>query len=241
MKWNCKYCRFDTSNQQILIRHYKLKHGHYARSCPLPCIHQDCPCNFKTEIALKRHLTQHRKSFHDTVNACLKCDHCNFLEPCNVKQYFSHLRIHFDNNETVQCPFQDCSFKSVVHSSFKSHRSRKHCFSTTENFRPELITNHAAHVCASIGDTETGDISDLDVLTLNCASGGDDSLEESLKHKLASLFLRMQTILHVSKAATQEIVEELCTIGSVSSELTKKAIKTVLLKNNCTLEDSSRP
>lgn len=108
MKWNCKYCRFESSNQ-LILRHYKLKHEHYARIFPLPCIHQDCPCTFKTEIALKKHLTQHRRNVHETVTACIKCDLCHFSEPCNVKQYFSRLRSHFNNKDYMQEEIQKIS------------------------------------------------------------------------------------------------------------------------------------
>lgn len=41
-----------------------------------------------------------------------------------------------------------------------------------------------------------------------------------MKHRLASLFLCMEAILHVSKTAIQEIVEELVSIGTVEQYLT---------------------
>ncbi|KAF3842313.1 hypothetical protein F7725_024264, partial [Dissostichus mawsoni] len=59
MKWKCKFCTFSSANQRSIIRHYKLKHGHYGRYCPLPCIYSDCVCSFKTQVALKNHLLKH--------------------------------------------------------------------------------------------------------------------------------------------------------------------------------------
>ncbi|XP_041666873.1 nuclear factor 7, brain-like isoform X2 [Cheilinus undulatus] len=41
-KWSCKCCSFSSPNKHTLIVHYKLKHCHQARNCPLPCVYADC-------------------------------------------------------------------------------------------------------------------------------------------------------------------------------------------------------
>lgn len=55
-----------------------------------------------------------------------------------------------------------------------------------------------------------------------------DNLRAQLQHNLASLFLKMQTVLHVSDMATQEIIEHLSQIFSLTQPLIKKTIKEVL-------------
>lgn len=64
----------------------------------------------------------------------------------------------------------------------------------------------------------------------------EDVNGESIKHRLASLFLHMQQILHVSKSATQEIDESLYDIGTLAGECTKKSIENVLREHNCNYE-----
>jgi len=45
----------------------------------------------------------------------------------------------------------------------------------------------------------------------------------------------MHTTLHVSKATTQEIVNELCSVYSIVQEFTPRIIESVLVKQNCLL------
>lgn len=63
-----------------------------------------------------------------------------------------------------------------------------------------------------------------------------EDVNEESKRRLASLFLRMQTILHVSKSATQEIVDELNEIGSLVGVCTKRSSEKVLRENNLNIE-----
>lgn len=126
MKW--KFCRFSTANQRSIIRHYKLKHGHYSRSCPLPCIYSDCVCSFKTQVALKNHLLKHETVTGRPQDAMahgisivtyrLHCEQCEFSESYTLKDYFVHLRVHLKNKEILKCPFQRCLFKSDVYSTY---------------------------------------------------------------------------------------------------------------------------
>lgn len=63
-------------------------------------------------------------------------------------------------------------------------------------------------------------------------------MQDLLNHKLALFFIRLQTVLHVSKVATQEIVNELANIFSVAEELAPKIIEDVLTKHNCAVSDT---
>ncbi|XP_057181928.1 uncharacterized protein LOC130548896 [Triplophysa rosa] len=243
MKWSCKFCCYTPTNQRILIKHYKLKHCHHASNCPLPCIFKDCVCSFRTEFGLRKHLTRDHKQ---SVRLCaaaftLKCDLCAFSESCGITQYFTHLKTHLRNRECVRCPFQNCSFQSRVYSSFHAHKSKKHQQCGVTNLRTDIY-----QACTpgfpDFGNTaleeDSTNLDDLDIpaspLSLLC----DENVQDLLHHKLASFFLRLQTVLHVSKAATQEIVNELASIFSVAEEFAPKIIEDVLNKHKCAVSDT---
>ena len=72
----------------------------------------------------------------------------------------------------------------------------------------------------------------------------EDVDSETLEHKLASLFLSMQTVLHVSRSATQKIVEHLHNLLSFSNTQTFNSVKEILSKhkievNDCVLQEIS--
>lgn len=176
MKWTCKFCTFFSANQRSIIRHYKLKHGHYSRSCPLPCIYKDCVCSFNTQVALKNHLLKHETVTGRPQDAVahgssivtyrLHCEQCEFSEPCTVKDYFVHLWVHLKNKETLKCPFQQCLFKSDVYSTYTAHRSRYHSGCVLKDLRPELI-----HDLPASGECDVTAPTDIDV-------SQDDVLED---------------------------------------------------------------
>lgn len=140
MKWSCKFCYFTTTNQRIVIRHYKLKHCHHASNCPLPCIYEDCVCSFRTEFALRKHLARdHKQSVRLCAEAfTLNCDLCAFSETCGITQFFTHLKTHLQNSESVKCPFQNCSFQLRVYSTFHAHKSKKHQHCGVKNLRTDI-------------------------------------------------------------------------------------------------------
>lgn len=58
MSWKCKYCIFACDKRGYLLKHYRIKHGSYARSQPFPCMYQECLCTFKSFNSLKIHLSR---------------------------------------------------------------------------------------------------------------------------------------------------------------------------------------
>lgn len=211
----------------------------------MPCIYQDCVCSFRTQATLIRHLHTHHAKSVDHVNSRVKCNLCSFSEACNLKQYFSHLGIHLKNNENVQCPFEDCSFQTCVFSTFAAHRSKRHHSQNTGHFKAELISCQIEEVEERFEHTDNQPADSLPaegcwhpVQSSPLHSNPDLPVEGLIQHKLASLFLRMEAILHVSKTAIQEIVEELGSIGSNVGELAEMSVKQVLNKHNCSLDSS---
>lgn len=226
-----------------MIRHYKLKHCHHTSNYPLPCIYEDCVCSFRTEFALRKHLARdHKQSVRLSAAAfTLKCDLCAFSETCGITQYFTHLKTHLKNRESVKCPFQNCSFQSRVYSTFHAHKSKKHQHCGVNFFRTDIYQACTPDLPDSentaFEDNPTH-LDDLDLsaslLSLPC----EENVQDLLHRKLASFFLRLQTVLHVSKAATQEIVNELTSIFTVAEEFTPNIIEDVLSKHNCAISDT---
>lgn len=132
-------------------------------------------------------------------------DLCTFSEPSHINKYFVHLKTHLRNKETIKCPFADCSFQSSVLSTFTAHRSRYHRFSTLNNFKPELFVQRVL--------TNAG----LEEPSCDPVPGAEAEPhlenDEAVKRQLAFLFLHMQTILHISNYAVQEVIDELFDIG----------------------------
>lgn len=141
----------------------------------------------------------------------------------------------------MKYPFQNCSFQSRVYCTFHAHKSKKHQQCGVKHFRTDIY-----QACTpGLPDTEntafeenSTNLDDLDLpaspLSLLC----EENVQDLLHRKLASFFLRLQAVLHVSKAATQEIVNELASIFAVAEEFAPKIFKDVLSKHNCALSDT---
>lgn len=238
MRWKCKFCAFSSNGKRRILQHYKERHGHHRRCSGLVCIYEDCLNTFQTQVELKNHLIEHVEENTKIVTK-LCCDLCTFSEPSNINKYFAHLKTHLRNKETVKCPFADCSFKSSVLSTFTAHRSRYHRFSTLNSLRPELF----------VQPIPTNAVLEEEFVSDSEASPSHDSVPEAevepnlengeaIKRQLASLFLRMQTILHVSNSAVQEVIDELFDIGDFAYKNIKSIIENVLEKNNCAADAS---
>ena len=238
MRWKCKFCAFSSNGQGRILQHYKERHGHHRRCSGLVCIYEDCLNTFQTQAELKKHLKEHVKKDHKIVTK-LCCDLCTFSEPSNINKYFAHLKTHLRNKETVKCPFADCSFKSSVLSTFTAHRSCYRRFSTLNSLRPELFVHHPL----------TNAVLEEEFVSDTEASPSHDSVPEAeaepnlkngeaIKLQLASLFLRMQTILHVSNSALQEVIDELFDIGDFAYKNIKKIEENVFEENNCAADAS---
>lgn len=147
MIWRCKYCPYICERRAQLFKHYRLKHGSYARTEPCPCLHQECPCTFRSLNALNVHLSRLHTLIPDqqtSVNVDLpvkfNCLSCGFAETCSETDFFTHLHnAHLKVNHRVRCPYKDCNFESGVYSSFKAHKSKVHKDQNWKRFKSEII------------------------------------------------------------------------------------------------------
>ncbi len=182
-------------------------------------------------MELLKHLTDHKQGTSPVAR--LRCELCTFSAPSNIKHYFLHLKRHLIKRETVNCPFVGCCFTSRVASTFTAHRSRYHQPSTFNNFKPELIIHCQSQ--ASVNDEQ--DNFDLESPDVSVTEPDSQPTQKSVERRIASLFLRLQAVLHVSKSAIQEIVDDLFDIGKCAGQITRESIENVLEKHNCTSEE----
>ncbi|XP_059905303.1 uncharacterized protein LOC132455458 [Gadus macrocephalus] len=240
MIWNCKLCAGSFTSRIQLFRHYRLQHSHYSRISPLPCLYTDCICTFQTLNALSTHLSRYHTAQSSSCaeqsqgTVLFKCSLCTYQQPFSKSDVFSHLRKHLKNHETVTCPYKDCSYRINVYSSFNSHKSREHQEGLASDFQTDIVSEDPHNLQASISEG-TSDLHE------ECPGpsrevGNDDqcetgSLRNQLKKNVSSLFLKMQAILHVSNTATQEIVDHLNDIFSLSEPLIKEAVSDILQRN----------
>ena len=251
MEWKCKLCSVSADTRAKLFRHYRLQHGHFSRVCPLPCLYGDCICTFQSFNAMKAHLSRVHNDTPRiaapggayTGHALFTCPLCNFKHPFSEETLFGHLRSHLRSHEMVPCPFKNCNYSTNVYSSFNAHKSRKHVGSSDFDDNVILEENDSVPVTTtaeSVGDApaqcESTDTFDLSEDESQCDT---DSLRAQLQHNLASLFLKMRTILHVSDMASQEIVEHLTQIFTLSQPLLKKSILEVLESHDISASETT--
>ena len=237
----CKFCTFVGSNQDVLLRHHRLRHG---RGAHWPCIHIDCASNFKTAGSLRSHLSRsHSRTTKPQEKSHFSCELCEFRDLCTERKFLVHLGHHLRKQEIVHCPFQRCDFETNNLKSFSSHKSRNHKNHTLRKIQTSEFSESEPHVVDQPFDDLVEAGTSQSVLTQeSCENVSSEYLEDvdakTLEHKLASLFLCMQTLLHVSKNAVQKIVEEFHDILQFSKFHSLQKIKEVLTKHNIEIDDS---
>lgn len=245
MEWKCKLCTALFQSRVGLLRHCRLQHSIFSRVSTLPCLYDDCICSFQSFDALKAHLSRVHSSAErlDRENhaGIYTCHICNFKHPFSPAVLFGHLRAHLRKHELVTCPFRNCRYCTNVYSSFNAHKSRAH--GDSSDFKDGVVSEQTdstlAASAADGNDEGPGQVEGTDSDQTEVESESDmDTLRTQLLHNLASLFLKMQTILHVSDSATQEIIEHLSQIFSLSQPIIKKTIQEVLLSHDTVVSEA---
>lgn len=71
---------------------------------------------------------------------------------------------------------------------------------------------------------------DLEDVSVEASETDLRDLEKQLEHNLASLLLKMQTVLHISESSVQEVIQQLCQINMLSQPLLHNRVRDVLKK-----------
>lgn len=192
----------------------------------------------------RSHNDSHRVDATEGARGCFICPLCNFTQPFSEGILFGHLRNHLRSHEMVPCPFKNCNYRTNSYSAFNAHKSRKHsgdsgfgeCVVLAYNdSAPELVAAESLREPAETHSPGSADTFDLDEINSQC---DPDMLKAQLNHNLASLFLKMQSILHVSEMASQEIVEHLTQIFFLSQPILKHDIREVLESHDITVSEA---
>lgn len=245
MEWKCKLCSAASNSQGQLFWHYTALHSQYSKVSPLPCLYDSCVCTFPSLNAMKAHLS---RSHNDscladaTEGACgiFTCPLCNCKQPFSQEIIFRHLRSHLRSHEMVACPFKNCNYRTNSYSAFNAHKSRNPSGHSDFGGCVVLADNDSAPVViaaepADRPSARSADTFTLDELNSNCDT---ETLRAQLNHNLASLFLKMQSILHISDMASQEIVENLTQILYLSQPILQHDIREVLKSHNVLVSET---
>ena len=176
-------------------------------------------------------------------SAFFTCPLCGTKQTFSEASLFSHLRSHLRNHEMVVCPYSNCSYSTNAYSSFNAHKSRNHAGSS--NFDTNIVSSEkngtpdtpaGANVEEGPAQCDGTDTFDPVEVESQCDT---DTLRAQLHQSLASLFLKMKTILHVSDLATQDIVEHLTQIFSLSQPLVKQSLREVLEHHGISVSENA--
>lgn len=116
-----------------------------------------------------------------------------------------------------------------MYSSFNTHKSREHQANLVSDFQNEIASEDPHNLAGASEETREecpGPSRELG----NGEHAETVSLRNQLKKNVSSLFLKMQAILHISNTASQEIVDHLNQIFSLSEPLIKETVHDVLTK-----------
>ena len=251
MEWTCKLCAANFDKRPQLLEHYRLHHSNVSSVSPLPCLYNDCVCTFQSINALKIHISrlhteQVVQSYSHLGNVTFVCAVCKFTEPFNDTALFSHLRTHLKNKETVECPYKNCNYRTNVYSSFNAHKSRSHTNCEVSDIKTEMVVIEDCQPDQSEvqSEAEAGPSQNVELDSPECSPSPPEfvidpaALQSQLRDNLASLFLKMQSILHVSEMAIQDIVENLAQIFMLSKPLVRDSVMKVLGEHGQSVDDA---
>lgn len=171
----------------------------------------------------------------DEIPVIFNCPLGNFEEPCTELNFFSHLRQHLKNKETVRCPYENCIFECNVYSTFNAHKCKDHRLRSQKRLKPDIAMRSTPPdsdpgVSQDVQEVEdfSSDPTDQDKIEAEAQIENLDHLQHQLEHNLASLLLKLQAVLHLSDMAIQEVVQQLNQLVLLSEPLLRNAIQQIL-------------
>jgi hypothetical protein len=160
-----------------------------------------------------------------------KCPCCPLSTISTERQYFEHIGRHLKKQETVDCVFENCHFKSNIYGTFASHRSRKHTPHSLDDFKPELVQRYVNPL--NVGDDPVEEDHEG-----GCDCPEEIDLPNLIEKYLSELLLKLESIYMVPQRCIDELVEEMHFISSsAAGPVLKYILKSCLEKHNCELSD----
>lgn len=103
MERQCKVCKSLSATKGKLLKHYRLQHATFGRGHSQPYRYSNCPCTFKTQSALRTHLSRYhaaKKSLQPNTITTFKCLVCD-ASCSSERDFFQHIGHHLKGHETV--------------------------------------------------------------------------------------------------------------------------------------------
>ena len=241
--WKCKDCENSYSRGSELLKHYKLDHHHYGRGRAYPCTYENCPCTCKTWKALLTHLSKchpTQKSPQEDSFSAFKCHICNNNQLSTETDYFKHIGTHLRNRESVECVFNDCSYKTNIYGAFNTHKWRRHNPHTIHDFKTGIVDGPVGSSAVEESFESGATVqSDDDITSEELTNEEPRNLTQSIEVKLASVLLKLEHYFLVPSIAVTELLDELqYLIGTASVPVAQKTLLDSLKSNNCIVDES---
>jgi len=213
MSWKFKLCTAVFDKRVQVLEHYRLHHANVSSISPLPCPYDDCICTFQSINALKIYLTQlHTQTAVHSANhmECVSsiCSVCGLKQLLSDKTLLSRLRTHLKQHEMVDCAFRNCQHSSNVYSFFNAHKNRNHPDGVVSDFKDKIILTgtDSSSMQSQVESNEPCSFQysfELETTDYNPLESryDTDELQAQWRNNLASLFLKMHSVLHVSEMA----------------------------------------
>lgn len=231
MGWQCKICKYLSSAEGNLLKHYRLQHATFGPTQWQPCLHDSCPCTFKTQSALRTHLSRQHAAKENprpgiTTFKCLVCSvHC-FIE----KEYFQHIGNHLKNHETLFCVFEGCAFRTNIYNTFLKHKSRRHKSYSLSDFKQDVFESHHN---LTVNHFEVPEASYGEGTSLDCDA---ETTSYILFQRIGLLLLKLESIYNASMKCINALVEDLQFISCSASVAVVRNI--LVTKCKCTVDQA---
>ena len=123
------------------------------------------------------------------------CQCCSTSAISTERELFEHLGRYLKKIESVVCVFKNCNFNTNIHETFASHKSRKHTPHALQDFKDDVLKKYA--FSSNVDGHSDMEVQDVDI---SMTDDGDDDIKElpNLEKRLALLFLKLESIFHVS-------------------------------------------
>ena len=82
------------------------------------------------------------------------------------------------------------------------------------------------------------DVEDLEEVSEVTSDQDLHDLEKQLEHNLASLLLKMQTVLNIPESAVQEVMQQLCQLNKLSQPILQNRVRAILNKYYADMDET---
>lgn len=122
------------------------------------------------------------------------------------RDYWTHINAHLKKNEVVTCMFLHCDFETNILGSFKSHKSWKHSFYSSKDFKPGIVISATVAALDSASSASDDDIEDAQP---SSSADGLSDLPDVIQHSLAAALLKLEHFSCVPSKAINDFLVEL--------------------------------